>query len=300
MTWRQSQDSKPHLSSHPIPPVPRLPERTTPGEPRQRSQAKSESPAPFPGAARTPKALSAPKRGSGQRDPRPDRGARAEGGSGELPLRGRLTFQRQARRARGTRSSGLRLRSLNFLVARRRPSAGQANCNKRRPGSATGEEALVPLLLSRSRGRRAPRVRPGPRGSRWQIRWAAAAPPQPVPLKLQLPSPHPVPALPPIPPATAHSQTPRYPQPDLLAFFVIKMKTDPVPTPCTPSACQSHHCHLPSPALLLQSLTDCANPDQAPRTALGLKWFLEIFLSDFFRWSPIGDLLSDRLSHLSR
>lgn len=42
--------------------------------------------------------------------------------------------------------------NLKFLVRGRRPSAGRENCGERRLGSAMGEGALVPLLLSRSRG----------------------------------------------------------------------------------------------------------------------------------------------------
>lgn len=108
---------------------------------RQRSQAKSESPAPFPGAARASKALSAPKRGSGQRDPRPDRGARARGRQRETPTPGAPHVPASKRDGREAPApSGPQFSaSLNFLVTRRRRSAGQANCNKRRPGSATGE-----------------------------------------------------------------------------------------------------------------------------------------------------------------
>lgn len=40
----------------------------------------------------------------------------------------------------------------------------------------------------------------------------------------------------------------QYPQPYFLAFLAIKMRADPVSTPCTaPTACLSH-CHLSSPA----------------------------------------------------
>lgn len=50
--------------------------------------------------------------------------------------------------------------TLTFLSREDRPSAGQENCDKRPLGSATGEEALVPLLLSRSRGLAGPRRAP--------------------------------------------------------------------------------------------------------------------------------------------
>lgn len=51
---------------------------------------------------------------------------------------------------------------LKFLVTGRRLSAGRENCDKRGLGSAMEEEALVPLLLSRSHGPPSPTA-PGPR-----------------------------------------------------------------------------------------------------------------------------------------
>lgn len=108
VTWRQSQDSKPHLLAHPIPPVlPHSPKGQHRESQRQRSQAKSESPAPFPGAARASKALSAPKRGSGSATPVRTEALGPEGGSGKLPLLGLLTFQRQS--ATGARHPLLRV-----------------------------------------------------------------------------------------------------------------------------------------------------------------------------------------------
>lgn len=103
-----------------------------------------------------------------------------------------------------------------------------------------GEGALVPLLLSRSLclpSPAAPRLRPragGPAdrsaGRRPLSRSASASrsncnSPPPTPPTLRAPA-----TFCPPPP----TQTPNYPQPYLLAFLAIKMKADPVPTPCTP------------------------------------------------------------------
>ena len=81
-----------------------------------------------------------------------------------------------------------------------------------------------------------------------------------------------------IPPLNQFS-SPNFPTPTIptigkyhaVLFFFLRLKwrgpTAPLPAP--PTACRSHHCHLPSPALLLlQALTRCANPDEAPPSAL--------------------------------
>lgn len=119
------------------------------------------------------------------------------------------------------------------------------------------------------------------RGSRWQIRWAAAAPLQAVcvPLKLQLPSPH-VPVSPcsrHILPAAASSLTPYYPQPYLLAFLAIKMRAYPVPTLCTP-----HRLPVLQPPPESRSVTSRSYRLRQPWRNSADCLLLEVIFGDFF------------------
>lgn len=108
VTWRQSQDSKPHLLSHPIPPVLPTPRKDNTGrakdkDPRQKAKVQHLSQEPLePQKPYLPRSAAA-----GSATPVRTEALGPEGGSGKLPLLGLLTFQRQS--ATGARHPLLRV-----------------------------------------------------------------------------------------------------------------------------------------------------------------------------------------------